>query len=135
MTSGVLVFLFACETGGNRAAVVAEGWQVRLGRLAGPARRLAGPAKAGHYRCCRERPEAADRSDRQRVGGMPIAESRKREAALGISEVERRSRSERSWRDPSGQRLGAAVRAFSGVPTALPIRPARRLYTRNYSAR
>jgi len=58
---------------------------------------------------------------------MPTAKWRKREAAQGISEVERRSRSERFWRDPSGWRTRVAVRAFSGVPTALPIRPVRRL--------
>jgi hypothetical protein len=54
----------------------------------------------------------------RRVGAMPTAKSRKREAARGISEVERSSRRERFWRDPSGQRPGTAVRAFSGVATA-----------------
>lgn len=64
----------------------------------------------------RERMRSAPRG--RRVRTMPTAKSKKREAARGISEVERRSRSERSWRDPSGQRSEAAVRAVSGVATA-----------------
>ena len=47
---------------------------------------------------------------------LPIA--RKREAAQGVSEVERRSRSERCLARPSRLAVARAVRAFSGVASA-----------------
>jgi len=68
----------------------------------------------------RQRMRSAPRG--RRVRTMPTAKSEKREAARGISEVERRSRSERFWRDPSGPRPWTAVRAFFGVVSATPTR-------------